>query len=159
MKLPYFLIFLFVITSSFGQSDKDQIMKPIHDLFTGMMKGDSALVHTAFTDDATMVSVGKDRNGIFSIRRQTIEPFLKAIGTPHDEIWQEPIWDIKIESDNMMAQVWVKYAFYIGKKFSHCGVDAFQLANTTQGWKIFHLADTRQRENCEIPEDIKSKFN
>ncbi|NJN41661.1 MAG: hypothetical protein HC811_04910 [Flammeovirgaceae bacterium] len=120
-KLLSLVILIFFVTHTHGQTNQDlqdQIMKPIHDLFAGMMKGDSALVHTAFTEDATMVSVGKDRNGNFAVRRQSIEPFLKAIGTPHDEAWQEPIWDVKIESDNVLAQVWVKYAFYIGKNLA-----------------------------------------
>lgn len=141
-----------------AQNNDQEIMKPIHGLFEGMMKGDSSLVHAVFTPGATMVSLGMDKNGDPMVRRQTLEPFLKAIGTPHKEAWQEPIWNIKIESEGMLAQVWVSYAFYVGKNFSHCGVDAFHLAKIKNDWKIFHLADTRQRENCEIPEEIKNKF-
>ena len=39
-------------------------------------------------------------------------------------------------------------AMLAGEQFSHCGVDAFQLAKYQEGWKVVTLADTRQREGC-----------
>jgi len=55
--------------------------------------------------------------------------------------------------------VWASYAFYLGKKFNHCGVDAFHLVKSEDGeWKIFHLADTGQKEGCNIPKKIGNQF-
>lgn len=135
------------------------IMKPIRSLFTGMNLGDSAMVHGAFTADATMASIGKDKTGKVVLKRETsMSGFLKALGTPHKDPWSEPIWDAQIALDGDFAQVWTKYAFYAGKKFSHCGVDAFHLVNQNGSWKIFHLADTRQTENCNVPTSISDQF-
>jgi hypothetical protein len=47
--------------------------------------------------------------------------------------------------------VWAKYAFFLGDRFSHCGIDAFQLHQTADGWKIFQLTDTQRSEGCEMP--------
>jgi hypothetical protein len=47
----------------------------------------------------------------------------------------------------------MNYAFFAGDTFSHCGVNAFQLFKGADGWKIFHIADTRRREGCEMPEE------
>jgi hypothetical protein len=58
-----------------------------------------------------------------------------------------------------MAQAWMKYAFYIGKQFSHCGADAFQLFKGADNkWRIFHLADTRWKEGCNVPPAIANQF-
>jgi hypothetical protein len=46
----------------------------------------------------------------------------------------------------------MKFAFFAGEEFSHCGVNSAELVKTSDGWKIMHLADTSQRENCEMPE-------
>jgi hypothetical protein len=35
------------------------------------------------------------------------------------------------ELDGPLASVWAEYSFYAGEKFSHCGIDAFQLAQVT----------------------------
>jgi hypothetical protein len=42
----------------------------------------------------------------------------------------------------------VDYSFFAGPRFSHCGIDAFQLFRGPGGWKIFQLTDTRRRTGC-----------
>jgi hypothetical protein len=54
-----------------------------------------------------------------------------------------------VHVDGPLAVVWTDYAFFAGQKFSHCGVDAFQLARTPAGWRIVALADTRKTEGCD----------
>ena len=155
------LLFLCFVGVAQAQTDQEgmAIMKPITTLFKGMNLGDSAIVHSAFTADATMASIGKDKAGKVTLRRESsLSGFLKAVGTPHKEIWSEPIWDARIDVDGDFAQVWTKYAFYRDKKFNHCGVDAFQLVKQNGVWKIFHLADTRQTENCDVPQSISDQF-
>lgn len=76
-----------------------------------------------------------------------LDKFLKAIGSPHDLIWDERLSNMRIQIDSNLAQVWVDYMFYIGDEFSHCGVNAFQLVRNKDGiWKIINLIDTRRKE-------------
>jgi hypothetical protein len=158
------LLFVFAVMLSFpsnAQQDTEHtaIMQPIVRLFKGMNLGDSAMVRSAFAKEVTMVTVSKDKAGNQVVRRESsLAGFLKAVGTPHSEPWSEPIWDANIEVDGTFAQVWTRYAFYVGKKFSHCGVDAFQLVKYENDWKIIHLADTRQTIGCEIPASISDQF-
>ncbi len=74
--------------------------------------------------------------------------FVRAVGTPHGEMWDERTRDEMVHVDGGMAMAWAPYDFYRGTKFSHCGVDNIQLARTTAGWKIIALVDTRQRTGC-----------
>lgn len=135
------------------------IMEPITRLFTGMNLGDSAMVRSAFTPRPTMTTVTKDKSGKPVLQVGDLQKFLKAVGTPHAESWSEPIWDVKVQVDGNLAQVWARYAFYLGKKFSHCGVDAFELFKGEDGkWRIFFLADTRHFDQCEVPNHIKESF-
>lgn len=151
-----------VSTVGFGQTAQDnkEILDPINTLFKGMNLGDSAMVHSVFVASPTMATVYKNKEGVMSLRQETaLHDFLKAVGTPHDEKWAEPIWEPKIQMDGNFAQVWCKYAFYLGKNLSHCGVDAFQLFKGTDGkWRIFHLADTRTKDNCNVPAAIANQF-
>lgn len=147
---------------SFSQSDneKESVMKPIKQLFEAMQKGDSAMLRKAFAKQITMATIATDKTGKPFIRHESsLDGFAKAIGTPHTDAYNEMIWGEKIEIDGNFAQAWMNYAFYVGKKFSHCGVDAFHLTKGDDGaWKIFHLADTRQREGCNIPQKISDQF-
>ncbi|HCW08335.1 MAG TPA: hypothetical protein DGG95_13325 [Cytophagales bacterium] len=163
MKLIIFpMAFILMIAStSHAQHEQESVMKPIRQLFEAMQKGDSALLHQTFTKTAALVRVGNDKNGKPFIKQESsISGFLNSVGTPHQEQWNEVIWDEKIEIDGNLAQVWAKYAFYLGKKFNHCGVDAFHLFKGEDGqWRIFHLADTGQKEGCQIPKKIQDQFN
>jgi hypothetical protein len=138
--------------------DDAPVREVIARLFLGMQKGDSALVHSAFARQVTMATVLRDKNSNPVLQRESsIDGFLKAVGTPHTEIWNEEIWDLKVQIDGDFAQAWCDYAFYITNTFSHCGVDAFQLHKTKNGWKIFHLADTRRKSGCAIPANVEQK--
>jgi hypothetical protein len=122
----------------------------IHKLFDGMREGDSAKVASVFGNEANMYSSYSNQQGEKVIKKGDLASFLAAIGTPHDQIWDEKIWNTKIVIDEGIAQVWTDYAFYVGTEFSHCGVDAFHLIKDAEkGWKIVHLMDTRRKENCE----------
>ena len=162
MKTKLLVIILFISFLSNAQSSAEEVavMKPITRLFTGMNLGDSTMVQSAFVKDVSMGTITKDKSGNPIVRKSELADFLKAVGTPHAEAWSEPIWDTKIDIDidGDFAQVWAKYAFYLGKKLSHCGVDAFHLIKDGKEWKIFHLIDTRQTTGCEIPPAISSRF-
>jgi len=164
MKTYFTLLFglLACARPSFAQTDieKESVMKPVILLFEAMKKGDSAMLRNAFAKQITMATVGTDKAGKPFLRRESsLDGFAKSIGTPHPEAYNEMIWGEKIEIDGNFAQAWMSYAFYVGKKFSHCGVDAFHLVKSDDGnWKIFHLADTRQKEGCNIPQKISDQF-
>jgi len=156
----FFLILTFATIHAQSAAELDAVMEPVKMLFEGMQKGDSALVRKAFSKTVTMATIGIDKNGSPFIKHESsINDFLNAIGTPHTEIYNEMIWGEKILIDGNFAQVWTSYAFYLGKKFNHCGVDAFHLVKGATGdWKIFHLADTRQKEGCKVPMRITKQF-
>jgi Putative lumazine-binding len=116
-------------------------------LFEGMRKGDSAIVRSAFHPAARLFTAG-GRDGEPGVTLDSIDEFVRAVGTPHTEVWDERISNVRVQVDGHLAAVWADYAFYAGDKFSHCGVDAFQLARDTSGWKIIAIADTRRRTGC-----------
>lgn len=158
-------IILFLLTLghfngfSQGQPTEEQaITAVIERLFKGMQKGDSAMVRVAFAKELTMATALRDKNGNAVLHRENgMDDFLKAVGTPHKEVWNEEFWNMKISIDGDFAQAWCDYAFYIDHTFSHCGIDAFHLHKGKDGWKIFHLADTRRKDGCIIPPHIKAK--
>ena len=162
--MKHLFIFMILVAPVFaiGQSkeEKEAILKPVKQLFEAMKKGDSALLRNAFTKEVTLATVAKTKEGkLFFKTESSLNDFAKVIATPHADVYNEVVWDEIIQVDRNFAQVWAPYAFYLGNKFNHCGVDAFQLVKTDAGvWKIFHLADTRQKEGCSVPKKISSQF-
>lgn len=159
--MKYFLFVFICCVSGYNgwsqseQSDKEAVKEVVLKLFDGMRAGDSAMVHSVFYGGSDMHTVFTDDKGNNQIRKGSLEKFLSAVGSPHDVIWDEPVWDMKIDIDGALASVWTKYAFYAGKQFSHCGVDAFQLFKSEGSRKIIQITDTRQKEGCIIPDEIQ----
>ena len=146
------------IVSAQKSTEEVAVKAVITKLFLGMEKGDSAMVHSTFAKEVSLLTAFRDKNNNPKlIRESSIEDFLKAVGTPHPETWYEETWNFVIQIDGDFAQAWCDYAFYVGNKFSHCGIDAFNLFKDQDGWKIVHLADTRRKEGCTIPNGIQKK--
>ena len=134
------------------ESEEAAVMAVIEEMFDAMRAGDSAAMRALLHPTATGASVSL-REGVPTLtREESLDDFVQAVGTPHEEVWDERIWDAEVRVDGNLATAWMKYAFYAGDEFSHCGVDAFQLFKGEDGWKVFHIADTRRREACETPE-------
>lgn len=136
-------------------STQQEVLSVVLTLFDGMREADSSKVHSVFGSDPQLYTSLTNREGEPVLHKDELQKFLDAVGTPHDQVWDEPIWNVKINIDGNLASIWTDYAFYAGENFSHCGVDAFMLNKEVDGWKIFHLTDTRRRNDCNVPEEIK----
>jgi len=155
MKYLMILAGLLLAVSAHTQSktnstEENEVYDVIVKLFDGMRAGDSSMVHSVFSDDVRMYTNFTDKKGEMHTTQGSLEKFLEAVGTPHDIVWDEKIWNTEVKVDMGVAQVWTDYAFYLGEDFSHCGIDAFHLVKDKE-WKIVHLIDTRKKMNCEKP--------
>lgn len=133
-------------------NEEAAVMAAVQSMFDAMRAGDSTAMRAVLHPGATGASVSV-REGVPTLDREgSLDGFVQAVGTPHEQVWDERIWDAEVRVDGNLATAWMQYAFYLGDQFSHCGVDAFQLFKDENGWKVFHIADTRRREGCETPE-------
>ena len=132
-----------------AQTEDQAIKKAIMSMFDGMRAGDSAMVHSVFTDQVIFQRIQDVPTDGAEVVNSDFNNFLKAVGTPHDEVWDERIEFGPIHIDGNMASAWVPFKFYSGTTFSHCGVNSFQLYRAEDGWKIFHLVDTSRRTDCK----------
>jgi len=153
--MKYLSIFLISLSfQAFSQSsdalvsDSAMVRSVIDQLFLGMKNGDSSLVAAVFHPDIQMISTFTDKEGNPRTHKEDAGEFKNAVGTPHDQVWDERISEVQIQVDGNLAQAWMNYSFYLDETFSHCGVNAIQLFKTSEGWKMVHLADTRRRSDC-----------
>jgi hypothetical protein len=137
------------VTAVAQENEEAEVMAVVETLFDAMRAGDSSAMRAVLHPGATAASVFVQEGVPTLAREESMDGFVQAVGTPHDEVWDERIWDAEVRVDGNLATAWMQYAFYRGEQFSHCGVDAFQLFKDQSGWKVFHIADTRRREGCE----------
>ena len=143
-------VFLTLITvNAFAQADDAAIRQVVNQLFTGMKQSDSALIRAAFTEAPVLQTIVRNREGKTVIVTEPLDSFLTGIMQKHTDVYDERIVFDVIKIDGELAMVWAPYKFYLGDRFSHCGVDSFQLVKINGAWKIQYLIDTRRRQNCE----------
>jgi len=128
--------------------DRDAILAVSRRLFDGMRAGDSAMVRSTLHPKVLFATTFV-RQGTPTVEVDDgPDGFIKAVGTPHTEIWDERVAHPVVLQDGNFASVWMDYTFYLDGKKSHCGVDAFFMGKDATGWKIVSLMDTRRKEEC-----------
>ena len=65
--------------------------------------------------------------------------------------YRERIFNPEVLVERDMAMVWGRFAVYADGKFSHCGVDQFQLVRKNGRWLIYNLTWTSQSTGCPTP--------
>ncbi|MGI9627478.1 MAG: nuclear transport factor 2 family protein [Longimicrobiales bacterium] len=128
------------------QDDEAAVVAAVERLFESMRTNDGEMARSVFHPDARLGRATED-----GISFSPADGFIERIGTPKDQVWDEPIWDWNVDVDGRLAQMWTKYAFYLDDAFSHCGVDAIQLYRSESGWQITQLVDTNRQEDCWYP--------
>lgn len=124
--------------------DHDAAYAVITKLFDAMRARDTASMRASFATGASLQSVGAA-----GVRTDAIDTWIGGVaGAPAGTVLDEKLANPVVQVSGNLASVWVDYWFYVGERFSHCGVDAFVLAKVSGDWKILSVADTRQREGC-----------
>jgi hypothetical protein len=152
MKSIFTAISLIFCLTAFSQSSEEaEIKNTITAFFEEFHKQDSIALKKYVINDITLQSVLIDSSGKTNIKTTDFSDFLKSIVAIPEEInFDERILSIDVQSDGLIANAWTNYEFFINGKFSHCGVNSFQLINEKGIWKIFYIVDTR-RSNCDKP--------
>ena len=151
MKITYVALLALTASPLAAQNaaEKEAVLKTVNQLFDGMRTHDSAMVRGAFAAEGRLLGIN-EKDG--TLRIITPEQFATAVGKAAGTVpWNEPIYDPEVRIDDKVATVWAWYDFLAGDKWSHCGIDAFQLAKLADGWKITQLIDTRYKTGCKTP--------
>jgi hypothetical protein len=149
-KLYLFFVMLLVSAAAAnGQtpaatpSANDEVMAVVNRMFEGFAKKDTTIIRGTLHNDVKLVTAVTNREGKRMVRAETMDDFLKSIASAQGKL-DERLFNPEVRVEDNLATVWVRYEFWFNDKYSHCGIDSFQLARTDDGWKIFSIADTRK---------------
>lgn len=115
-------------------AERDAVLKTVQAFFDTMAAKDVEGARRALMPQGAFHAI-RERDGKPVIRPFTNEEYLKDLaGTK--QVLRERMWNPEVRVRGAIASVWTPYDFWIDGKFSHCGVDAFDLIKTDEGWKI-----------------------
>jgi putative lumazine-binding protein len=136
------------VSSVQGQTAGESVKAAVDRLFTGMKTSDSALIRRCFAGGAILQTIDADKPQP-AVRAEDVPGFASVVGKSAPGDLDERIRIDVVRIDGPLAIVWAPYNFYYKGKFSHCGVDSFELILVDGVWKIQYLIDTRRRNGCQ----------
>lgn len=138
-------------TSARAQTaEEKEVVAVVEKFFAGMLARDTAMMRTTFDPAARLFGVGTPRGGKPTVRATPMDDFLANVARGTGEGANERIYAPEVRIDGNLATVWTFYTLHVGERFSHCGIDAFQLLKLPAGWKIVAVADTRRTTGCDV---------
>ncbi|MBA9076761.1 MULTISPECIES: nuclear transport factor 2 family protein [Rufibacter] len=148
-------------TAPASTADARAVEAAVVRFFDGMRANDSTLARSVLAPNARLLTVAAGKDGVVRTHETPLDRFMEMISKPQEKVLDERIWGVKVNIDGDLATLWCDYAFYVGDTFSHCGADAFLLYRGKDGWKIFSIADTRRKQNCDLKaaQAAKTKSN
>ena len=148
-------IFLLIVSCGLvlniaAQTPEDSVKQTVNKLFTALKAGDSTMILASFANSAILQTIVTTKEAKVLIRNEALTEFAHFVtmlpkGSADERITFETV---KIDGD--LAIVWTPYNFYLNGKFSHCGVNSFQLVRLGGSWKIQYLIDTRRKTGCNL---------
>ena len=127
--------------------DREAVLATVQEFFRTMTAKDTEGARAVLEPEGRFFSVRPAPDGTRSVGSFTNQSYLDGLasGTTHQV---ERLWDPEVRIHDGVANVWAPYDFHIDGKFSHCGVDSFDLIRTDTGWKISGGVYTVQPEGC-----------
>ena len=107
-------------------------------VLAALSTGDNATLRRLTLDSAIVGGAGI-RNGVERVSVRSWAPYTSRTG-PSD--FTERGFGATARVQDRVAQVWVPYDLYVGKTWSHCGVDAFKLLKSEGRWRVASLIYT-----------------
>ena len=132
------------ITHAQGMADRDQVLKTVQAFFDTMTAKDVDGARKILMPQGRFHAV-RMRDG--NIRSFSNEEYLADLQAAKRTM-RERIWNPEVRVRGAIATVWTPYDFWIDGKYSHCGIDAFDLVKTDEGWKLAGGSYTLE-EKCE----------
>lgn len=86
------------------------------------------------------------------MQRGDLTKWMEGIAAAQAGMLDEQLHYTSIRIDARLATAWTPYTFVLNGEVSHCGTNAFQLAQTgaDSSWQILHIVDTRHTEGCTL---------
>lgn len=132
-----------------SEYDKQAVKDVVETFFDGFHKQDSIIMKSTLAEDVVLQTTARNKQGKTLFKTEKIEKLITSITSIPDSIsFEEKLTSFSIQVDRTMANAWVGYEFWLNDKFSHCGINSFQLINFDGEWKIIYLIDTRGKAGC-----------
>ena len=145
--LVFFALGPVVLNGQTASRDSSRVAV-IHQLFAAMKASDTSATRAAFVANARIINVPGGAASQSAGKGLTVDQFVAFVGKNPVGSWIERAWSPTERVSGPIADLWFDYDVYRGSTLDHCGVNAVQLQETTEGWKILTMSFTSVANAC-----------
>lgn len=149
VPLAALILTLIAVRPLAAQTEEQAVLDAVQAFFDAMAAGDAEASRRTMLEEGQWF-VPSEGPGGMQLARAPHGEYLARLEAG-DERLLERMWDPTVLVHGPIAIVWTPYDFHLNGEFSHCGVDAFSLVKTDEGWKISGVIFTRETEGCDSP--------
>ena len=121
--------------ASSADADRKSALAVVQALFDAMAAKDVEATRRITMPEARFYAVGEKDGKPRIVRTFTTDDHLKDLAAAKSSL-RERMWNPEVRVRGFIASVWTPYDFWVDGKFSHCGIDVFDLIKTEEGWRI-----------------------
>ena len=122
------------ITQAQSTAERDAVLKTVQAFFDTMTARDVEGARKILIPQGRFHAM-RMRDGKPDARAFSNEEYFADLQSSRQTM-RERMWNPEVRIRGLIATVWTPYDFWIDGKFSHCGIDAFDLIKTDEGWKL-----------------------
>jgi hypothetical protein len=127
------------------QAEERAVLAAVDRFFTAVHDKDRAAILATVVPDGLATAIRLD--GGPAMRSWHWNTYAEnAVGPP--EVWTERLIAPQVRIERDIAMVWARYELIAGEKFSHCGVDHFDMLRKNGEWLVYNLTWTNQTKGC-----------
>lgn len=115
-----------------GTPEREAVLKTMQVFFDTMTARDVEGARKILVPQGRFNTVRARDGHVTSLSNEEYLAQLQAL----KQTYRERIWNVEVRVHGPIATVWAPYDFWVDGKYSHCGVDAFDLIRTEEGWKV-----------------------
>jgi hypothetical protein len=127
-----------------GENER-AVLAVVDRMFAALAALDSAALLAEVVPEgrATANLLGPDR----LVRSAAWPSFAARLAEGHGRL-AERLIDPHVHIEGDIAMIWSRYEFEIDGRFSHCGIDHFDLVRQDGRWRVLNLTWTQQAQGC-----------
>jgi hypothetical protein len=129
-----------------AKAARDSVVATVNEFFRAMTANDAEATRRVMLADGQYYATRQDGDSV-RIQRVTNASYFERIAGSRDTM-VERIWNPTVLVHGPIATVWAPYDIHRNGQFVHCGVDAFSLIRTAQGWQIAGIVFTMEPKGC-----------
>lgn len=143
------IVVLLLASCFFGnlhaQTAADSVRLVVSNFFSAMRKSDTAAMRSCLSPLVHLEATQQVPDAEPRLIQESVDDFFASVARIEPGLLDERIEFASVLVDGSLASVWTPYAFYFNGRYSHCGVNSFQLVRVRQEWRIQYLIDTRHK--------------